>query len=257
MNGNGLDFKPMLGEFGAKDPYVFLEKLEIKIERSQKNDLPHRILFTLLLPGALMVLMSIYNMARSQNQTGSFRDLVERSELLIGIATVAYFTMLAYLFPLTVILWDLFHQPDWGQFFSSLAQWATVQAIVLVLIQLYFAGLAVDSFKFTDTYHSRRSLLKRQAEAEHLKYVVALEVRNRMAETVPEIMKSLIDQTITAMVASGELNSNSAEEITRTMKQVARDIMLNPSNLESFPSNTSEIQNTSLELCEKESYGDY
>ena len=231
MNNSRLDFEPMLGEFGAKDPYIFLEKLELKLARTQKKDLPHRILFTFLLPGAFLLLISIYKMARSQNHTGSFKPLVERSYLLIAIATVAYLTMLVYMRPLVLSFWDLFHQPEWVQFFNSLAQWETVQAIVLILIQLYFANLAIDSFEFTDTFYSRRRLLQKQAEAEHLKHIVALEVRNRMAESVPEIMKSLIDQTITAMIASGELDSASAQKITRTLKTVAQEIMLNPGSL--------------------------
>lgn len=257
MNGRKPNFKSLLDEFGAKDPYILLEKQEIQIDLAQKKDLPHRILFTFLLPGGLMVLMSIYKMARSQNQTGSFRNLIGRSELLIAIASVAYLTMWAYLRPVIVSFWDLFHQPDWEQFFSSLAQWQTVQALVLILIQLYFASLAVDSFKLTDTFHKRKDLLKRLAEEEHLKHIVALAVRNRMAETVPEIMRSLIDQTITAMVANGELNSASAEEITRTMKQVAREIMLNPSNLDGFATNIAEVKETPLELTDDENYGEY
>ncbi|MEO1673754.1 MAG: hypothetical protein AAFR77_23755, partial [Cyanobacteria bacterium J06631_2] len=152
---------------------------------------------------------------------------------------------------------NLFHQPNWEQFFSSLAQWETVQAIVLISIQLYFANLAIESFGFTDTFYTRKRLLIRQAEAEHLKHVIAIEVRNRIVEAVPEIMKSLIDQTIAVMVASGELNSVSAQEITRTMKTVAREIMLNPTNLESFPTNISEVKDLPLELPDEEGYGDY
>lgn len=165
--------------------------------------------------------------------------------------------MLAYMRPLAVSFWHLFHQPNWEQFFSSLAQWQTIQAIVLILILLYFANLAIDSFEFTNTFHERKDLLKRLAREEHLKHIVALEVRNRMAETVPEIMRSLIDQTITAMVANGELNSASAEEITRTMKQVAREIMLNPGNLDGFATNIEEVKETPLELTDDENYGEY
>ena len=257
MNGRKPNFKSLLDEFGAKDPYILLEKQEIQIDRAQKKDLPHRILFTFLLPGGLMVLMSIYRMARSQNHTGSFKPLVERSYLLIAIATVAYLTMLVYMRPLVLSFWDLFHQPEWVQFFNSLAQWETVQAIVLILIQLYFANLAIDSFEFTDTFYSRRRLLQKQAEAEHLKHIVALEVRNRMAENVPEIMKSLIDQTITAMIASGELDSASAQKITCTLKTVAQEIMLNPGSLNMMPTVVSEVENSLLELPEDEKYGEY
>ena len=257
MNSNRLDFKPMLGEFGTRDPYIFLEKLELSVARSQKKDLPHRILFTFLLPGAFFSLMTIYKMARSQNQTGSFKNLIERSYLLITIATVAYITMWAYMRPLVTSFWNLFHQPNWEQFFSSLAQWETVQAVVLISIQLYFANLAINSFGFTETFGERKVLLKRLAREEHLKHIVVLEVINHMSKIMPEITKSLIDQTITVMVASGELNSASAKEITRTMKTVAREIMLNPTNLESFPTNISEVEDSLLELPNEEGYGDY
>ena len=151
MNSNRLDFKPMLGEFGTKDPYIFLEKLELSVARSQKKDLPHRVLFIFLLPGAFFLLIKIYMMARSQNQTGNFKNLIERSYLLIAISTVAYLTMWAYMPPLVTSFWNLFHQPNWEQFFSSLAQWETVQAIVLISIQLYFANLAIANSELQDS----------------------------------------------------------------------------------------------------------
>jgi hypothetical protein len=259
MNSSRLNFEPMLGEFGADDPYIFLEKLELQIERSQKKDLPHRILFTFLLPGAFLLMLSIYNLARSHNKTDSFKPLIVQSYLLIGIATAAYLTMWVYLSPIIVSLWNLFHEVNWEEFFNSLARWATVQAAVLVLTEIFFARLAVDSFKLTKTFYSRYQLLKRQAEAEHLKHIIVAETRNRIVEIVPEIMKSLIDQTITAMVASGELNSASAQNITRTMKQVAREIMLNPSNFESLPTTISDVDNAPLELPDDDDheYGEF
>jgi hypothetical protein len=257
MNNNRLNFEPMLEEFGANDPYVFLEKLEVSIQRSQKKDLPHRILFAFLLPGALLLMLSIYQMTRSQNKTDSFKSLIVQSYLLIGIATVAYLTMWVYLSPIVGSLWNLFHEANGDEFFNSLARWETVQALVLVLIEVYFARLAVDSFKLTKTFYSRYEMLKRQAEAEHLKHIIALETRNRIVEIVPEMMKSLIDQTIAAMVASGELNSTSAREITRTMKQVAREIMLNPSNFESFPTTISDVDDAPLKLPDDRDYGEF
>ena len=237
----------LLEEFSRENPNIPLDKIEMAISRYQKQDSAHSLLFNFLIPGPLVLFRSTNKLTRARFKTEGFKTLIEREPLLILVATTIYVVMWLYLLPVLGMFWGLFHTANWEQFFNSFFQWITFQAVVLVFVQVFFSRLAIDSFQLTKTFHFYYDLLVKQAEAEYLRPIVAAEARNRVLEIIPEIMQSLIAQSITAMIASGELNSASAQETTRIMKEITRNILLNVDDLDGFHPHTEPA----IEVVEK------
>ena len=228
MNKISRDFQPLLSQFRADDPHIGLEKIKFLVEEGQKTDIFHHLRFIVLLPGPLVISFGVRNIIRSQKNIDSFRNLFQQEPILIIFATIFYFTMWWHLLPILVSCWNLFSQIySWQEFFISLFEWSTFQFIILFCLNFLISLLALKSFKLTPTFEDRYQSLKSLALARYQNPIERANVNNQIIRNAPQMMQNLIDQTFTAMLANGELDSETANKVINIMQHCYGEIMSN------------------------------
>lgn len=156
MKNDSSSYSPLLDRFYSDAPYIGLEKIKLLIERGQRKNALSNLLYVVLIPGAVYICLCIKRIIRSQKNISSFSNTVQQEPILIFFATVVYGAMWWHLRPIIASCWNLFYQHySWQEFFASVAQWNTLQALVLFIFNFFLAQLAISSFELTDTFKDR------------------------------------------------------------------------------------------------------
>ncbi|MEL6929083.1 MAG: hypothetical protein AAFO95_10640 [Cyanobacteria bacterium J06600_6] len=226
MNDNHSNYSPLIDRFHSDAPYIGLERIKLSIERGQEKNAISNFLYVFLLPGALCIYLNIKRIIKSQKNINSFRNTVHQEPILIFFATVVYGAMWWHFRLIAISFWSLFYQHySWQEFFASLAQWNTLQALVLFGFNFFLSQLALSSFKLTPAFEDRYQFLKLLANARYEKPVVQTQAVNSLIRGKAEMMQNLINQTFTAMLAHGELDPETAKKVIDIVKNSYYEIV--------------------------------
>lgn len=219
MKNDSSSYSPLLDRFYSDAPYIGLEKIKLLIERGQKKNALSNLLYVFLLPGAVYICLRIKRIIGSQKNISSFSNTVQQEPILIFFATIVYGAMWWHLLPIAVNCWNLFYQHySMQEFFVSIAQRNTLQASFLFILNFFLAQLALSSFELTDTFKDRYQFLKLLAKAKYENPIIQTEAVNNLIRGKTEMMQNLINQTFTAMIASGELEPETARKVIEIVK---------------------------------------
>lgn len=226
MNNASKNYSPLLDRFHSDAPYIGLERIKLLIEKGHRKDTLSYLLFVILLPGAMYICLKIKSIIKSQKNINSFKNTVEQEPILIIFATLSYGLMWWHLFPIITSCWNLFYQHfSWQEFFVSLKNWNTLQALVLLPFNFFLSQLALRSFELTPTFEDRYQFLKLLAKARYQKPIAQTDAVNEMIRGKAEMMQNLINQTFIAMSASGELDPETADRVIKIVKNSYYEII--------------------------------
>ena len=256
------NFNETITDLDSKVATVGLERIKLIVNEGTKEGITHRFLTTFLLPAPLILSFSIKAVLRSQPKLNVFASSILQKHLPIAIATVLYFVMWLYLLPIFWTFWQLFHQVySWEDFFVDLFRWQTFQAIILVLIHSFFARVAMNGFKLTQTFYDRYDLLRKVEIAKASGELTAIEAGNKTIANTPELLNSLIHQTINALVASGKFSPENVRTVTEVMKEIGNSFLTGATPIDYNSSidlkDTKLLEQDNSELFPEEEYGEY
>ena len=236
MINNRPSFEETINEFDPQTATVGLEKVKSIISEAKKEGITHRIVTTFLLPAPLMVSLSIRATLRSHPKLKVFASSILQKHLPIAIATVFYFVMWLYLLPIILAFWRLFHQIySWEEFFTAIFQWDTFQSLILILIHSFFARIAMNGFGLTKTFHDRYNLLRKLEKERGSRELTMIRASNQTIADAPQLVNSLIHQTINALVASGKFSPENVKAVTETMKGISQQFLNGATHIDDRP----------------------
>lgn len=253
MKNDSSSYSPLLDRFYSDAPYIGLEQIKLLIERGQKKNALSNLLYVFLLPGAVYICLRIKRIIGSQKNLSSFSDTVQQEPILIFFATIVYGAMWWHLRPIVVSCWNLFYQHySMQEFFASVAQRNTLQAFLLFVLNFFLAQLALSSFELTNTFKDRYQFLKLLAKAQYENPVIQTEAVNNLIRGKTEMMQNLINQTFTAMIASGELDPETAKKVIEIVKNSYYEIIGEYDSEQKLNFGEAHLENDFPALDEKE-----
>lgn len=261
MINNRPSFDETINEFDPHTATVGLEKIKSIVSEAKKKGITHRIVTTFLLPAPLMVSLSIRAILRSHPKLKVFASSILQKNFPIVIATVFYFVTWLYLLPIILAFWRLFHQIySLEEFFMALFRWDTFQSLILVLIHSFFARVAMNGFRLTKTFHDRYDLLRKLEKERGSRELTMIRASNQTIADAPQLVNSLIHQTINALVASGKFSPENVKAVTETMKGISQQFLNGTTHVDYQPSINFEEKllnpDNSIPSLE-EKYGEY
>ncbi|MEO1671722.1 MAG: hypothetical protein AAFR77_13205 [Cyanobacteria bacterium J06631_2] len=261
MMNHRPSFDETINEFDPHTATVGLEKIKSIVSEAKKVGITHRIVTTFLLPTPLILSLSIRAILRSHPKLNVFASSILQKNLPIAIATVFYFVMWLYLLPIILAFWRLFHQIySLEEFFINLFRWDTFQSLILILIHSFFARIAMNGFRLTKTFYDRYDLLRKLEKERGSRELTMIKASNKTIADAPQLINSLIHQTINALVASGKFSPENVKAVTETMKGISHQFLNGATHIDYQPSLDFEEKllepNTPMPSLE-EQYGEY
>lgn len=194
---------------------------------------PHTLLL-IFLPIPLITALRLQSLTNKNEAMKEFKGTVVWENWLVIVATISYGIDWNYLLPVLSPFWDFFHQNiSLSELGENLWQFATIQAIVALVIHLVICELTCKSFRILGSFQERYDNLKNIRNAFEVNTLTEITLKAEFMKQLPGLLSQAISTQMNAVLSSlivnGSLTSTQEEQLrqllSRSVQLIANDVL--------------------------------
>ncbi len=178
------------------------------------------------IPITVITVLRIVYVSSQNVMINEFKGTYLWKNWLVVLSSISYMISLKYLWPVLRHFWNFFHQTiDIEELGYNLWQFASIQAVIAVILHGCIAGLACQSFKKLPIFSERYEELKQMRYAWQLNHQAEIQFKARMIEQLPTILTTAISTQMNTILTALVLNEEQAQKLNATFPQAINSIM--------------------------------
>lgn len=189
-------------------------------------------MYCFLLPMPLWMAIRTEIIIYCNKELKHFRKSITYNPALSLLSGTLYAAMVHHLYPIIMDLWQIFKDPMFmGEFLISHWNTHTFRTVWLITANVFTAKWCLGEFKLTDAFHTHYEAIKQACQQKLADSTVQIVAEQDMMTLRSELMKTVINQVTTQMLANGDLNEVECKQIIDRTLAALNQVQINPGEL--------------------------